>query len=97
MIVKFHKVRDGKKIIAICDEDLFGKKFEDKKLQLDLSSDFYKGKKMPEEDIIKFLSGAYIINLVGEKSINLGLKQGLIDKGNIIYVKKIPHAQAVLS
>jgi|TARA_B100002003_G_C14116509_1_gene537021 hypothetical protein len=97
MIVKVHKTGDGRKIVAVCDKDLLGKKFEEGKLQLDLASNFYKGDEKEEEEIIKILNDGNIINFVGKKSINLGLKQGIIAKNNIIRIKKIPHAQAILN
>ena len=97
MIVKIHKAATDKKVVALCDKNLLGKKFEEKKLQLDLSSDFYKGEEKTEKEIIDILRSAYIINMVGKNSVNFGLKQGLISKDNIIYVKKIPHAQAILN
>ena len=43
MIVKIHKMPDGRSVIAVCDSNLLGKKFEEKNLQLDLTADFYKG------------------------------------------------------
>jgi hypothetical protein len=45
MIAKIHKTFDGRNVLAVCDSDLLGKKFEEKDLQIDLNSDFYKGKK----------------------------------------------------
>lgn len=96
MIVKIHKASNGKKIVAICDSNLIGKKFEEKNLQLDLSSNFYKGEERAEEEILNIIKGAYIINLVGEKSIKLALKANVIDKKSIIKIKKIPHAQVVI-
>lgn len=96
MIVKIHKTPDGKKVVAVCDKGLIGKKFKEKNIQLDLSSDFYNGKEMNEEEILELFKAAYIINLVGEKSIELGIKAGIIDKDNVIYVQKIPHAQGLL-
>lgn len=96
MIVKTHKTQDGKKIVAVCDEELIGKKFKEKNTQLDLSSDFYKGEKKSEEDIRKLFDDAYIVNLVGEKSVNLGKNVGIVLEDKIVYVQKIPHAQAVL-
>ena len=50
MIVKIHKTRDRRKIIAVCDENLIGKRFEEREMQLDLSSDFYNGELMNEEE-----------------------------------------------
>lgn len=96
MIVKVHKTPDRRKIIAICDSDLIGKKFEEGKLQLDLSSGFYKGGEMGEEEAIGLIKGSYIVNMVGEKSISFGLKLGVVDKKKVIRIKNIPHAQAIL-
>jgi len=96
MIVKIHKIQDGRRILAICDNDLIGKKFEEGKLQLDLSSDFYNGKERSEEEVIELLKGSYIVNIVGKKSIGLMIKLGVVNEKNILRVKNIPHAQAVL-
>lgn len=95
MIVKKHSTRDGRLVLAVCDSELVCQKFEDEKFVLDLDSDFYKGEKMDEDKILELMKHAYIVNLVGEKSINLGLKAGIIDKTNIIKVKGIKHAQGV--
>jgi len=94
MIVKIHKNGD-KKIIAICDSDLIGKKFEQGKLQLDLTSDFYKGDEKPESDIARLIKSAHILNLVGKNSVSLAIKEKMLDEKNIIKIKNIPHAQIV--
>jgi len=97
MIIKIHKTPDGRNMVAICDNDLIGKKFEEKNLQLDLTSNFYNGEEKDEQSIIKLLKGAYIINLVGNKAIEMALNLKIITKENIIKIKNIPHAQAILS
>ena len=94
MIVKVHKA-DTKKIVTIVDSDLIGKKFEEKNLQLDLTVDFYKGEERTEEEIKDITKDAYIVHLVGEESINFGLKMGWLDKDNIIKIKNIPHAETM--
>lgn len=96
MIVKTHKTSDGRKILAICDDDLIGKKFEEKNVQLDLTSGFYNGEKRTESEIEKMFDDAYIVNMVGKNSVELGKKAGIVSEENIIYVKKIPHSQTVL-
>ncbi len=96
MIVKVHKTQDGRRIVAICDNELIGKKFEEGNLQLDLSSSFYRCEEMSEEDIIRLIKGSYIVNIVGEKSIKLAIRLGIVDKRDIIKIKNIPHAQAIL-
>lgn len=96
MIVKVHKTQDGRKIVAICDNDLIGKKFGEGNLQLDLSSSFYQGEEMSEKGVMESVKGCYVVNIVGEKSIKLAIKWGIVDKGNIIKIKNIPQVQAIL-
>jgi len=96
MLVKKHKTRDGKLILAICDSDLIGKKFEQGKIQLDLTKDFYKGEEKSDSEILLMIREAYILNLVGEKSVKLALKQGLIDETHILNIQGIPHAQCMI-
>lgn len=96
MIVKVHKIADGRKIIAVCDKGLIGKRFEEGKLQLDLSSSFYDGKEKSGEELIELLKDSYIVNVVGGESLSFLLKRGFVDKKNIIKIKNIPHAQAIL-
>ena len=96
MIVKVHQTHEGKKIVAVCDQELIGKKLKEKNIQLDLSSGFYNGEKKSEEDILKLFDEAYIVNLVGENAVNLGKKAGIVLEENVLYVHKIPHVQAIL-
>lgn len=92
MIVKVHKGPEGKNIVSICDKEIIGKKFNEKKLQLDLSSNFYKGKERTEEEIRKIVKDAYTLNIVGEKSVGFCLKEGWISKDKIIKIRNIPYA-----
>lgn len=96
MIVKIHQKIKGKKIIAVCDREIVGKKFEENDSQLDLSSDFYNGKSMSKEELEKEVKSAYIINIVGKKSVDFFLDKKLISKESIIYIKKIPYAQCMI-
>ena len=96
MIVKEHKTRDGRLMLAVCDSELKGKKFYEGELQLDLSSDFYNGEEKPEEFIVELFKMAYIVNLAGEKAVSLGIKEKIIEKDHIIKVDGIPHAQCVI-
>lgn len=89
--VKINKT-ENRDIIAVCDSDLIGKKFSENDLVLDITERFYKGKIMGEKEVIELLENAQNINLVGKDSINLALKSGIIEKENVIYIKKIPHA-----
>ena len=95
MIVKEHITSDNKLILTVCDKEIIGRKFETPDLKLDLSSNFYKGKEKTEKEIIKLFQMSYMINLVGQKSVELGLKSKIISKKDIIKIKNIPYVQAV--
>lgn len=95
MIIKIHKA-EKRNIVSICDENLVGKKFYDKDLQLDVSESFYKGQNLSEEETLEVLRGADSLNIVGKDSVKFALKNELIDETNIIRIKKIPYAIAIL-
>ncbi len=95
MIVKVHESEKGT-IVAVCDSDLIGKKFEEDDLQLDLTSNFYKGEEKSDEEIGDLLRNAYCINVVGKKSVELAIKEGVIDESAVRKIAKIPYSQGYL-
>ena len=92
LLAKVHK-KDKKTIVAVCDSELIGKVFDENKVQLDLRGDFYKGEEKSQEEIGDLMRNADGVNLVGEKAIELGLSEGVIEKSQVVKVKGIPHAQ----
>ena len=95
MYIKVHIVQE-RKIVAVCDEELLDKKFEEKDHLLEISNRFYNGEKKSKEEIIPIIKEAHIVNLVGKKAVQLGIESKIIDKNNIKTVKNIPHAQAII-
>ena len=87
-------------IVAICDSDLIGKKFEQGKFQLDLTSSFFKGENISEKDLIKKMQKMVkedaTFNIVGEKSINTAIKAGIISEKGIKKIDRIPFALILL-
>lgn len=96
MIVKIHK-RDDRTVVAVCDSDLLGRKFEEGERQLDLSGDFYKGEEMDDKEVGDLIRNADIVNLVGPEAVKIGLQEEVITKDHVITIAGIPHAQAVIS
>ena len=60
-------------IVAVCDKELLGKRFEEGKFQLDVKESFYKGKEADKIKILEIMKEMSeedaIFNIVG-KSIN---------------------------
>ncbi|MEK6954952.1 MAG: DUF424 family protein [Candidatus Micrarchaeota archaeon] len=84
-----------KRIVAICDEELLGKVFEEGDLVLDLVKyrSFYDGEKVSEGQVADLLEGAMSYNLVGKKSIAAATKAIAINPKGIKTIKGVPHLQ----
>ena len=81
-------------ILAMSDETLFGKTFEEGEFRLSITS-FYKGELLEVKSIAPLLDEAVMINAVGEKAVEVILMAGL---GSVDFVKKvdgIPHLQVL--
>jgi len=89
-------IKSYRDVVAICDKELLGKKFEEGKFQLDIKENFYKGKEVNEEAIIEIMEKMSAedttFNIVGEKSINAALKAGIISIKGIRRIKEVPFA-----
>lgn len=98
VLIKIHE--NYRKIVAVCDSDILGKKFEEGKLQLDINEKFYGGKEYEKKKAFKIFQNALnddaCFNFVGKTSIDFGIEAGLIKKENTITIQGVPHAMAVL-
>ena len=89
-------IKTYRDVIAICDVELLGKKFEEDKFQLDVKESFYKGDQKTEYEAIKIMQEMSAedatFNIVGERSTKTALKAGIIDKESIGKIHNIPFA-----
>jgi hypothetical protein len=87
-------------VVAICDKELLGKRFEEGKFQLDIKESFYKGEEVSEEEAIRIIKKMSredaTFNIVGKQSINTALKAGIIEKDGIGEIKGVPFALVLL-
>jgi len=98
MFIKIHK--SLRTVIAICDSDLIGKKFEDKKRQLDVRENFYKDREVDKKGLIEIIKRQSIedasFNIVGKESIQIALELGIIKSEGVHKIKGIPFALVLL-
>jgi len=93
-------IKSYRDIVAICDKELVGKKFEEPfeggVKQLDVKENFYKGEESDEENvreiIKKMAKEDATFNIVGEKSVAAAIDAGLIAENGINKVRGIPFA-----
>ena len=77
----------------MCDAELIGKTFEDKKIVLSVSERFYSGEVKPEAEVRKILCNAESANLVGKRVVTIAVKEGYIKKEDVLLIAGVPHAQ----
>ncbi len=82
-------------LVAVCDEELLGRRFTEGKLVLDVTKEFYGGRLITIDEAIGELKEATIANIVGKNIVKEALKEGLIHEEAILWVKEVPHAQIV--
>lgn len=93
-------IKSARDVVAVCDSDLIGKRFEEGDLQLDIKENFYGKEEFSEPETIVILKKMQredaTFNIVGKKSINTALKAGIIEKNWIKQVQGIPFALVLL-
>ena len=98
MHVKIYKAY--RKVIAICDADLLGKKFIDGERQLDVKESFYSGEVMDKEKAVEIIkceaADDSTFNLVGKEAISAAIEAGIIAKEGVMKLQGIPFALSLL-
>jgi len=89
------KNNSGDLLLVITDEDLLGQRFEEGKLQLDLTKQFYEGERKSKEEVVKLFAEARHIHLTGKEAVALGIEKDLILAKRILWIKGIPHAEVI--
>ncbi len=94
MYLRIHESM-GKRMVAVCDEDLLGRVLEEGGVCLDLDRyrNFYCGKKATKEEVEAALKSFDSANLVGKSAVNVALHMKLIKKADIMYINSIPYIQ----
>lgn len=96
--IKTHEAENGS-VIAMCDEPLIDKVLEEGDIVIDIKSynSFYKGELVKSErakQIIEQKGSVYSANIVGKEAVDVGLDTGIIQKENVMLVKRVPYAHA---
>lgn len=96
--IKIH--RSYRNVVAICDSELLGKKFEEGKMQLEVRENFFKNLVLGKDEVINLMIAQSdedaTFNIIGDLSINAALEAGIITKENISYISGIPFALVLL-
>jgi len=92
MLIKIHK--GTRYVVAICDSNLIENVFEEGEKQIDLTGNFFKGDEKTKKEVKEIIRNMKIedacFNIVGKKSVKLGIELGLIKKDGIIRIQDVP-------
>jgi len=98
MFVKI--IRSQRDLVAVCDSELLGKKFEEEKFQLDLTGGFFRGEEFSKEETIEIMKKMAredaTFNIVGKDSVDAALKAEIIVKEGIAEIQGIPFALVLI-
>ncbi len=94
VVVKIH--RSYRNVVAVCDSELIGKKFEEGIRQIDITEFFFRGKEMHREEAVKFMRAQSqedaTFNIVGHQAVEAALEAEIIGKNGISHIQGIPFA-----
>jgi len=82
-------------LLAVCDSEIHNQRFEGDSMSFYVDPSFYGDEEGEEEQILDLIERANIINLAGRNCVDLALRLGLVDPGNVLKIGSCSHAQVV--
>lgn len=86
----------GEVLVAACDREVLGRVLQYNGVDVEIKSSFYGEKLCSRSDLLAALRGASIINLMGNKVVELAIEEGLVKKENVLLVGGVMHAQVIV-
>ncbi len=80
-------------VLAAADAELIGKTLNEGKISLNVSKTFYHEKIVDENEFAEHLNEAENVNLIGEETFKVAVKQGLLTQNGVKRIAGVPHAQ----
>ncbi len=91
---KVHK-HPSEMIIAVCDEEILGQTFRGEKSKITVTEGFYGGD-LVEEEFVRINMGSFtILNIVGNRAVDLAVREGIVSEDAVIVIGDVKHVQAV--
>ncbi len=91
-LFKIHK--SYRWVVAICDKEIYGKKFTEGIKQIDLTGNFFKGelidRSILKSEIIRCIREDATFNIVGEKSVEIAKEIGMARDEEVLKIKGVP-------
>jgi hypothetical protein len=95
MYMKIHRNVAGDEVVAVCDRELLNTSVSSGNIEIHISEPFYGGSLSTEDEVSKVLRKAGNVNIMGERSVALAVRLGLVDKNGCIRIGPVLHAQII--
>jgi len=82
-------------VLAACDEELLGRVLREGDVILDISEEFFGGRKIHVDDVIELLEEVSSAILIGERVISRAINSGFVHPDAVLKVGNIPYAYIV--
>lgn len=82
-------------LLAVCDEELAGKIFEDGRARIAVSRHFYCDRLCDGNELVARMRTATIINMVGSRCVAIAVGQGFVKRESVLKIGAVEHAQAI--
>ncbi|SDL93793.1 hypothetical protein SAMN04487949_0239 [Halogranum gelatinilyticum] len=95
MLLKERDTPEGL-LVSVCDPDCLGETYENGKVSLTVTEDFYGGEdaeEADEETVLDSLHRAAVANLVGEETVRVAVEAGVVDEETVLELEGTLHAQ----
>jgi len=92
--VKIHR-QSGEVLLAACDEGILGQTFREGDLRIRVGEGFYGGETVDEDGLAEYMASASSMNLVGNETIAVAIREGHVDESCLIVIDGVRHAQVL--
>ncbi|KTG07880.1 hypothetical protein AUR64_01195 [Haloprofundus marisrubri] len=95
MLVRERQTPEGL-LVSVCDPDCIGETYENGKVSLTVTEEFYGGDDAEDVDadaVVDSLTRATVANIVGEEAVGVAIDAGIIDEETVLDVGETRHAQ----
>lgn len=83
----------GEIVLAAADAELVNSDLREGKLHLKVMPEFYGDTNVSDDTFLSSMDLCTIANLVGTHVVDLAIRNDFIDRDNVIYIERVPHAQ----
>jgi len=92
--VRIHRHGD-ERILAACDEEILGTVLKGDGIKMAINEGFYSGEIVTEDTLGERMDSASIMNLVGDRAVEVAVSKGFVSKEHIMLVGGVKHVQVV--